>query len=391
MLEPLYFNELRVPEFWEIKAGYSYGRIIDQGRECGRIYYADPKELRFVKMVDWLDRHQTTRVREYYNRYGICFARAIFNERQEPLNKTYFNTKEEEVLTENFVTGAITLKDRKKLSVFASKRDFIIYFLEKEGLIEERLLYNSLSTPFLVSEELGRRYPSDRDRDVLFWHEPVKEELPGNMQIILSGKATRTGKIYVQETDAYQAMKKMIPGVEAIQPLGYIYSFKRETKYRKTALICTNSDQIEHLEMIVKELSEVQFFIVSRTEMSEKLTRLESASNVELYPGATKQEVAELFLICDLYLDINYKEEIFSAVESAFLHHQLIMAFYETVHRKRYVARENCYEKNQAKEMIGKLKTVLSNTDVWKELLERQCEHAMAETVESFQEKIQEI
>ncbi|UTI85934.1 hypothetical protein NIT60_05650 [Mammaliicoccus sciuri] len=55
-------------------------------------------------------------------------------------------------------------------------------------------------------------------------------------------------------------------------------------------LTLTNSDQIPHIEDIVKAHPQYQFHIVAITEMSQKLLQLNKYHNVTLHPVATKEE-----------------------------------------------------------------------------------------------------
>ena len=64
-------------------------------------------------------------------------------------------------------------------------------------------------------------------RDVLFWQEPIKGDIPGNMQRILKGEASRTGKIMVQKKHAYDRLLKLGASPEIVHSLGFIYPFRK--------------------------------------------------------------------------------------------------------------------------------------------------------------------
>ena len=53
--KPRYFNEITVPDYWEIKSNNSVGKIYDYSKERGRIFYIKPTNKRIVKTVDWYD------------------------------------------------------------------------------------------------------------------------------------------------------------------------------------------------------------------------------------------------------------------------------------------------------------------------------------------------
>ena len=46
--KPRYFNQIEVPDFWEVSGNNTSGSIHDKSRERGRIFYAEPKNKRFV-------------------------------------------------------------------------------------------------------------------------------------------------------------------------------------------------------------------------------------------------------------------------------------------------------------------------------------------------------
>lgn len=108
---PRYFNQITVPEYWEISGSNRSGSVHDKSRERGRIFYAEPTHKRLVKVVDWYDERGVVRSSDHYNRYGALYARTIFNEKGQKVNKSYFSADGKEVIVENFVTGDIILNE----------------------------------------------------------------------------------------------------------------------------------------------------------------------------------------------------------------------------------------------------------------------------------------
>ncbi len=153
------------------------------------------------------------------------------------------------------------------------------------GYDKRRLLINSLSTPFFVSCGLT----GQAGQDLLFWQEPVGDEIPGNMQIILKRQAGRTGTVYVQKKQAYDKLLALGADPQIVQEKGFVYPFQRKNLHRPEALICTNSDQIEHCGELVSALPQMQFHIAALTEMSSKLLSLGSCPNVHLYPAPNRR------------------------------------------------------------------------------------------------------
>ena len=377
---PRYFNQITVPEYWEISANNSSGKVHNLNKERGRIFYAEPKHKRLVKVVDWLDDRGVVRSSDHYNKYGALYARTIFNAKGQKVNKAYFSATGQEVIVENYVTKDIILNDGNVVKIFRTKKDLVIYFLEKAGLDRHRMFFNTLSTPFFVSQHLK----DNGKGDVLFWQEPVGDEIPGNMRIILEGKATRTAKIMVQKKQSYTKLLKLGAPAELLHRLGYIYPFKKENSHKPEVLICTNSDRIAQCQQLVESLPEMHFSIAALTEMSSKLMSMDSYSNVSLYPGVKMKVLDELFAKCDYYLDINHESEIVSAVQTAFLHNHLIYAFRETMHNPNYVAEEHIYQIADVDRLISELKEVLSDEALLKQHLAMQHVAAMLETVETY-------
>ncbi len=378
---PRYFNQITVPEFWEISGTNHSGKIHDLNKERGRIFYAEPAHKRFVKIVDWMDERGVVRTSDHYNRYGALYARTIFNAKGHKVNKSYFSASGKEVIVENFVTGNIILNDGDTTKIFGNKTAFVMECLKKAGLTEKRLFFNSLSTPFFVSQNLLQ----NQKGDVLFWQEPIKSDIPGNMQMILKGQSTRVGAIKVQKKHAYDRLLELGADETVVQKLGFIYRFEKQNQNTGEVLICTNSDKIEHCEELVKALPMVHFHITAITEMSSKLMSMGNYENVTLYPNVKTDVLKELFAKCDYYFDINYGNEIVSAVQKAFLNNQLILAFQDTLHNRDYVAPEHIYSIGKANEMIAEMKKILADDKVLQKHLKLQHEWAMLEPSEIYQ------
>lgn len=377
---PRYFNEIPVPDYWEISGTNSFGKIQDLDRERGRIFYAEPLHRRLVKVVDWYDERGKARSSDHYNRYGALYARTAFNVKGQRVNKSWFSADGREIIVENYVTGDIILNEGEQVRIFRGRAEFTLYVLGKVGFERNRIFYNSLSTPFFVSQSLHSVYK----RDVLFWQEPVREDIPGNMQIILNGEASRTARIMVQKRHSCEQLLRLGASPQVVQRLGFIYPFKKENRHRRQALICTNSDQIERFEEMVKALPEMHFHVAALTEMSPKLMRMEAYGNVSLYPGVRADVLEELFDACDFYLDINHGGEIASAVYRAFLNNHLILGFREILHNGDYVAEEHCYGQNDFQRMISDIRSVMADGKELERWLKRQHRAALSETREGY-------
>ena len=380
MARPKYFWEIVVPEYWKISENDKGGTICDLSKERGRFYYANPSEKRFVKRVDWYDENGIVRYSEHYNRYGVVYARTIYSAQGQQINKSWFSVEGQEIIVENYITGDIILNIKGKIKFFQTKMDFILYLFVKSGFEQRRIFFNSLSTPFFLSQRLSVSEKSD----VLFWQEPVGDEIPGNMQFILNGYASRTSEIIVQQKDSYKKLIELGARENMLHRLGFIYSFVKDNKYKPEALICTNSDQIEHCREMIEARPEMQFHIAAHTLMSDKLMSLEIYDNVMLYPSAKMEVIDDLFQKCDFYLDINYGTEIVSAVQRAFLNNHLIVAFQETIHNRNYIADTHVYPIRDFDRMIFDIRAVTKDRDLMGQYLKKQHEFALAEEKEAY-------
>lgn len=368
-----YFNEINVPDYWEISGNNSVGKVHDLNHERGRIFYAEPKHKRLVRVVDWLDEGGTVRSSDHYNRYGALYARTFFNKEGKRFCKAYFDAEGRETILENFVTHDIILNRDGKVYVIKNKVDLILKVLEELGVMKSRLFYNTLSTPLFVSE----RMPADRKEDVLFWQEGIQNDIPGNMQLILNGGARRTKTVFAQKKDSYTRLIELGASKEIVKPLGFVYAYSRQNTFKNEALICTNSDRLEKGEELIKALPQMHFHIAALTEMSSKLMSLSQYQNVALYPGASTKKIEELFDTCDYYLDINHESEIVSAVRQAFLHNHLILGWKQTLHNRAFVAPEHVFEEQES--MVTFLRNVMGRKEMINRQIDLQKKAAMSE------------
>ncbi len=378
--KPLYFNQITVPDYWEISGDNRNGKIHNLNHEVGHIYYIEPLHKRLVRTVEWLDEKGVPRAQDHYNQYGACYARTILDRNGKPIQKSYFSPDGKEVILENYVTGAIILEDEGKRQIFRTKTDLVIHFFKQQQIENCRIFFNSLSYPFFVSQKMAE----NGKRDILFWQESRRPDIPGNMQMILDGEATRTGKIFVQKRHSYDRLLALGANPQILDKLGYVYPFQKDHGNRPAALICTNSDQIEKLTELVEGLPEMKFHIAALTEMSSKLMAFASYENVQLYPGVKESVLDELFEECDYYFDVNHQNEIVSSVSEAFLFNQIIFAFEQTIHNRDLIADGHIFPAENYKQMIQLVKTCLQDSAVAAEHLKLQQSAALDESPEKI-------
>lgn len=382
--KPLYFNQIKIPEYWRIEGDNSSAKVMDRGKEKARIFYTKPSHSRLVKIVDWLDDTGNVRLSEHYNKYGAIFCRTVFNKKGQKALRKFYSADGREMIVENFVTGDIIVRWQDKDWIFRNKTELSAFYIRCAGLEDGAIYFNSLSYPFFTSQALA----PNGFCDALFWHEPVGEEIPGNMHIILKDQATRTKKIYVQRKESYDRLIELGAPKEKIKQLGYIYSFVRENEHRPQILICTNSENVSHLADLAKLVPKMHFHVAAITEMSSKLMSAGQFENVSLYPNVKMSVLDRLFEKCDFYLDINHEGEIVDAVHRAFLNNMLIVGFEETMHNAYYTADTNTFKESEYADMAESLNTTLVMPQLIDEALKMQHNAAVVASVDDYKTKM---
>ncbi|MDK6729427.1 accessory Sec system glycosylation chaperone GtfB, partial [Aerococcus urinae] len=107
--------------------------------------------------------------------------------------------KGREVIVHNLVTAAVSLAYQDKHYFFKDLIDFFCFYLKASGLDLSELLMNSLGLPFLVSHRLNLE-----GEDILFWQEPITDEIPGNMQLIFNGGTGRAKRVITDDLGNFE-------------------------------------------------------------------------------------------------------------------------------------------------------------------------------------------
>ena len=388
--KPLYFNQVPVPDFWEIAGNNQFGTINDLNQERAVIHFADGLQARLVKKVEWKTPAGRIFQVDHYNRFGACFAKTTFDGSGQAIMTSYRDVDQKEVILENHVTGDILLTlEGQGLRHFSGRVAFIIDFLQGLKVNLNHLLFNTLSTSFLTSFH----FPDKSGQDILVWQEPLHDGIPGNMQLILENDQLRAKTIIIPDYATYERALQLTDEKfhHKFSHLGYHYHFKRDNFVRPDALIVTNSDQLEQVEKLVESLPRVTFRIAAVTEMSSKLLDMLRYPNVVLYQNASPQKIQELYQLSDIYLDINYGNELLQAVRQAFEHNQLVLAFEETAHNRRYIAPNHIFAKEAVDDMIHTIELALSHVKEMGRALGDQGYHANYVDPIMYQERMKTI
>lgn len=388
--KPLYFNQVPVPYFWEIAGNNQFGTINDLNQERAVIHFADGLQARLVKKVEWKTPAGRIFQVDHYNRFGACFAKTTYDGLGQAIMTSYRNVDQKEVILENHVTGDILLTlEGQGLRHFSGRVAFIIDFLQGLKVNLDHILFNTLSTSFLTSFH----FPEKSGQDILVWQEPLQDHIPGNMQLILENDQLRAKTIIIPDYATYERALQLTDEKfhHKFSHLGYHYHFKRDNFVRPDALIVTNSDQLEQVEKLVESLPKVTFRIAAVTEMSTKLLDMIRYPNVVLYQNASPQKIQELYQLSDIYLDINYGNELLQAVRQAFEHNQLVLAFEETAHNRRYTAPNHIFAKEAVDDMIHTIELAISHVKEMGRALGDQGYHANYVDPIMYQERMETI
>ena len=381
-----YFNQIKHPDLWEVRGNNNVGEVYEINKKRANIIYTEPKHLRLVERVEWLNEAGKVRSIDHYDSHGNLFAETVCDNEGNYLLQTFFDTSGKEKILRDFTTNRITLKLDQDEVIFDSLVDFVVYYLKERGYDNDDIYYNSLSLPLFVSLQLAN---TGKENDVLFWNEDVGQELPGNMAYLINNN-TRTKKIIIQKKQVYNKIINMLPDTkkDMVSYLGTIYPHSRLNRQRKNILIMTNSDQIEHLTELVENLEGFHFYIGALTEMSSKLLSFDEYSNVTLYPNIVPEISEKLFKNCDIYLDINYGNEILGITRVAFRENMLILGFDSTVHNRTFIAPENIYKPDLYMKMTDKIRQAFGDADMLQDLLYKQRVAADDETVPNYKKTL---
>lgn len=366
--KPLYYNEVCVPEFWEISGDNNEAWIKDMGKIRGRIQYKKNYHHRIVKCIEWMDDCAKVRAVDCYNKLGILFKTQVYDDNQKLILSTYFNREGQTIIYENHITHHYMLNYKDKVYCFENKTQFIVFYLKQAFNKLDSFFINSLSYPFLAIYQLGTQ-----GNDYLFWQEK-SNEIPGNMRVMLNSKK-RNFTVLIPDEEEYSHMKQQIPNENRIKKSGYVYNFLKPITHQKEILIVTNSDRLEHIDIIVNELSDHSINIAAVTEMSQKLMSLRQYKNVNLYPKVGRQTLINLYKQSSIYLDINYGNEILQSVKGAFDYNLLILGFEPLAHNKTYTFPKHLVASNDKQHLIQLIKSA-NETQIYHNMLNAQKEHA---------------
>ena len=377
---PLYFDKVPLPKYWRIEATGQNANVYDLNHKRAEIIYNSTDNTREVTEVRWLDDNGAISWIEHYNNVGQLFAKTFYNQGKATLRK-YFNQSGKEVIVQNLEVGDIFLNYRWCHKHFANIAEFVVFYLKERKYNLDHIFYNTLNESLSVS--LG---VDTAGGDIMLWHEPTGNALPGNMDFLMKTK-TRTKYIFFQNYREWQKSKSLIPedtGNVKFDFFGMVYPHPRSNQLRRKALIMTNSDQIEHLKEVVEAMPDIEFNIAAVTTMSDKLLAFKKYANVKVYPNVSRKKTVELFNEWDVYFDINHQNEILNSVRIAFEQNMLIVGFNNTLHQPKYISEKAVFAPDNVQGMKELVETSLNDRIIMKDNIDYQRKMAGDISVDEF-------
>ncbi|WP_367342612.1 accessory Sec system glycosylation chaperone GtfB [Limosilactobacillus sp.] len=367
--QPMYFDQLPIPRYWKINANSTGAQVYDVAKKRADVVFSANDNSRFVKEVHWLNNDGKINWVDHYDQHGQYFAKTYYHNNQ-PVLRRYYNRQGQKVIEHNLRIDDVFLSFKGNQRHFASFNDLVVNYLQECNYNLDHVFYNTLNKTMAVS----LRLPAGGS-DTLLWHEKINgNEIPGNMQYLMDNQ-TRTKHVIFQNYRDWQRHSDFLPddtGNVDVNYLGFVYPHPRSNNLRPTALILTNSDDLEQLDQLTTLLPNVTFNVAAVTEMSEKLLAFGDRANVNLYPTVSSKRTKQLIKDCDVYFDINRGNEILDAVRGAFEQNMLIVGFKDTLHRPQLVAPENVYQASDVRNMAQKVLTALVKPALMKKLIDQQ-------------------
>lgn len=345
--QPLFFNDLEVPELWECWTLGITTYLFDGEERRANVVLREDILSRTVERVEWFGQGDEIVSIDVYNRYGWRSKQSLLTEVGQPYLDIYLNRQQEEVLLHFVSQGTFlhqTPEGRDRL--YANKEELQKAVL-KQVLPEDEAILLMDKTLLDVVKEIPKERLAYCARDTHDLDE-IKE---------------RVGQILLVE-DGLLSEKK-----EGITALSGLVDVEQES-FQPEALIMTASQEVEGLADLVHDFPQVTFHIAALTAMGPKLTDLAARPNVRLYPGISLGNYESLLARCSIYLDCNQGEEVMNSSIRALENGQVLFGLKSTVHQEAY--KELSTITDTVEEVRNQLEALVQQPDTFKSLLREQ-------------------
>lgn len=354
--QPLFFNNLPLPPYWEITTDGLEGYVYDQGKKKARIQFRQPHSDRTIARVYWYDEVGKCIWIDYYNSYGWKVCRELLDEEEKSVLRTIYSSEGRDLLVEWL--------QQDKIAYFGHQTNQIIYPNRHFFLIK-------------VLEEIAER------EDILILGEEILSLLPSSKKdnyYCLVDNVTEANKV----TDRVNQVLVMSPRTSDVSPYTHLYGFalNKPVPVRPQAMIITNSEWIEGLEQLLIQFPEIDFHVGALTEMGSRLTNLSVYSNLYLYPGMSYDFFQELLDKSTFYLDIQHDVEILASSLRAVERGVLLYTLDNLTHHEEYKKLETCYDTIES--LIQNVRQVLENPDKYHQLSRNQAQILGVTSLEDY-------
>jgi accessory Sec system glycosyltransferase GtfB len=330
--DPLFFNEVPVPAWCEIRQGQEvYGEILRDGYVIGKINY-EANSFRQVESVDWLLPDRTLGHTDHYDRYGNQHARTYYS--NGVAYQTVYQGQREWAIEVNHVSRLVTMRSPHSLLTFETLTDFVSHFIDDQligdqRLADDRILINSLSYPLFVM-----RKRAAEPNTTLFWQEAMPGDVPGNMATELEQPRALARIVFCDERLLNKVAARHPHTVLDLTYLSHLGQFADKHGYDpRRAFTLTNTDEIPGLVELLETFPDVAFSVAALTLMSEKLHGLgRRYANLTLSPSVNHKGIREELDKASVYLDINAGAHVLDVVKAAYYLNLVVLAL--TPHAK---------------------------------------------------------
>lgn len=354
----LYYAFIDIPQYWSVRADGVNGAIYDNKTKKANIYFKNPIEKRMVTRVEWIDRNNTVYRIDYYNKYGYKYCSENVRGGNVTGREFYDRNGDIKVIEQTGSKTYTTLDTGISPRSYRGFADYLEAYLKSNEIYDENI--------WLISNEILNKFARDYGSFKISY-------LPQSKLNSDLTKTTQTNTAFRILCSEEQQVNWYKDNSDCKCDRLYSYFENNESKFgKREAFIITETDQIEYIEQLINDFPEITFHIAASTIMSDKLTKLDTNNNVELYPCITEPKRKELFERCDIYLDINHYRELYNAVNQAMINNMLILAFDNTAHSKELYPMENIFDSSDYVKMKETLKNIINSQTIFDEYIDRQ-------------------
>lgn len=345
------YDALEMPEYADIYINGRMGEIYYMGVKLATVYFHEEGENSDAKLMEQEEKPIVQRVEwqmesgwiykvDFYNKYGLKSVSEFRDMDGSVESRSYYSDRNQEVIVEHPGNDVVTLLENGKVkNFFDSRREFIEHYVEE--------VYRNERCAIVVQDE----------------------KTLGNLQI--KPDAEQKWEFTLLFDEELLSKYTNMGGKNGIRFLAIPKCYP-ENRARGEALILTNSDEIEKIEELTRELPEVTFHIAANTLVSDKLKKLGEQENVNVYEGVGQPTLDRLWEQCDFYLDINHWNEIRDAVNVAHQKNLLIMGFENTLHHGEMLVKECVYSPQEYEKMASAIKNIMKSLELMQKLLKEQ-------------------